>query len=122
MNAKKKVLVVDDEPGILRFVSTSLTLAGYDVATTGSGEEALELVKSQNPDIVLLDILMHPVNGFDVLEQLRTFSRVPVVVFTAQREIAEKALKEGANAYIMKPFVPGDLVKKIQSTLLIKPE
>jgi two-component system KDP operon response regulator KdpE len=117
MDAKKKVLVVDDEPGILRFVSTSLTLAGYDVATTGSGAEALKLVKSQNPDIILLDIVMHPLDGFDVLQQLRAFSRLPVVVFTAQREIAEKAVNEGADGYIIKPFVPGDLVKKINSVL-----
>ena len=117
MTEKKRILVVDDEPGILRFVKTSLGLAGYDVTTTGNGEEALQLAKSQKLDIILLDILMQPMNGFDVLKQLRIFSKVPVIILTAQREIAETALKEGADAYVMKPFVPGELVKEIRSVL-----
>ena len=68
------MLVVDDEPGILRFVSIRLRLAGYDVTTTTSGEEALKLVQSEKPDIILLDILMQPLSGFDVLDRLRVFS------------------------------------------------
>jgi len=114
---KKRILVVDDEPGILRFVSTSLGLAGYDVLTTTSGEEALQLARSQRPDIMLLDVLMQPLTGFDVLDRLRTFSKMPVLVFTARKDIAERAIKEGANGYITKPFVPNELVKKIQEVL-----
>jgi DNA-binding response OmpR family regulator len=117
MTAKKRVLVVDDEPGIRRFVSTSLGLAGFDVTTTGSGEEALKLAETQNPDIILLDILMQPLSGFDVLERLRKFSQVPVIVFTARKEIADLAMKEGANGFIMKPFIPDELVKKIGTSL-----
>ena len=115
MENKKRVLVVDDEPRILRFVSTSLRLAGFDVTTTTSGEEALNLAQSQKPDIMLLDILMLPVSGFQVLEQLRAFSRMPVIVFSARREVAEKAVREGATDYIVKPFIPEELVKKIRS-------
>ena len=85
--------------------------------TTTSGEEALELARSQNPDIVLLDILMQPLTGFEVLERLRAFSKVPVIVFTAHREVGEMALKEGANATMTKPFKPDDLVKKIRAVL-----
>lgn len=110
-------MVVDDEPGILRFVRTILDLAGYDVITTTSGEESLQLAQSQPVDIIILDILMQPLSGFDVLEKLRTFSKVPVIVFTAQREIAEAALKEGADGYIEKPFRPEQLTRKIQDVL-----
>ena len=117
MIAKKRILVVDDEPGILRFVSTSLGLAGFDVFTTGSGQEALQLAETQNPDLILLDILMQPLTGFDVLERLRKFSQVPVIVFTAQRDIADQAMKQGADGFIMKPFVPDELTKKIHVVL-----
>ncbi len=121
MSAKKRVLVVDDEPGILSFVRVNLGLAGYDVITTVSGEEALRLARSRRPDIMLLDILMQPITGFDVLRGLRAFSQMPVIVFTARREIAEMAMKEGANGYITKPFVPDDLVKKIKAVLDSQP-
>ncbi len=110
-------MVVDDEKGILHFVRVHLTSLGYDVITTADSGEALNLLKSQKPDIVLLDILMSPLNGFDILSQLRTFSRVPVIVFTGRHDIGAKALKEGANGYIGKPFRPEDLTRKIERTL-----
>lgn len=116
VNTKRRILVVDDEPGILRFVSTSLGLAGYEAITATSGEEALQLVQSQKPDIMLLDILMQPLTGFDVLERLRSFSQMPVIVFTARRDIAALA-KEGTNGYIIKPFIPSDLVRKVRDIL-----
>ena len=75
---KKHVLVVDDESRVLRFVEISLSQAGYEVITTTSGEEALQLAKSEKPDIVLLDVLMVPMSGMHVLVELRTFSQVPV--------------------------------------------
>ena len=107
MNNKKRVLVVDDEPGILKFASISLTIAGYEVITTTSGEEALKLVESEKPDIMLLDIVMEPLSGFDVLFRLRRASnKMPVIVFTAQSMIAESALSMGAKSYISKPFMP----------------
>ena len=117
MEAKKRVLVVDDEPGILRFVGINLRLAGYEVATTTSGEEALKLVQSLKPDVMLLDILMQPVSGFEVLEHLRVFSQLPVIVFTARSEVAEEAVKRGATSYLAKPFIPEDLLQKIQDVL-----
>lgn len=117
METKRKVLVVDDEPGILRFVSASLTLQGYEVITTTSGEEALGLARTHNPDIMLLDILMVPLTGFDVLEKLRTFSQVPVIVFTARSFIGDQAIKLGANGFIAKPFRPDELARKVKETL-----
>jgi DNA-binding response OmpR family regulator len=114
---KKRVLVVDDEPRILHFVRVNLNLSGYDVITTTSGEEALRLLESEKPDIMLLDILMTPMSGFDVLSQLRTFSRLPVVVFTGRDDIAATAMREGADDYIAKPFRPEELTKKINNIL-----
>lgn len=111
------MLVVDDEPGILRFVRASLSLEGYEVFTCTGGEEALRLVESERPDIMLLDIFMVPLTGFDVLSRLRTYSRLPVIVFTARSDIGEMAIKEGANGFIAKPFKPVDLVRKIREIL-----
>ncbi|MDO8578072.1 MAG: response regulator [Dehalococcoidales bacterium] len=117
MNTKKRVLVVDDEAGVLRFVKTFLSLEGYDVITADNGEEGLQLVETDKPDIVLLDILMVPVSGLNVLRRLREFSTVPVIVFSAKSDSVERAVKEGADSFIAKPFLPDHLLKKIEETL-----
>ncbi len=113
----KRVLVVDDEPGVLRFVQVGLSLAGYAVQTTTDAREALELARCEPPDIVLMDIVMAPMDGFQLLDKLRAFSDVPVIVFTAQAIIAELAMKIGASDFIAKPFRPGELEKKIAAVL-----
>ena len=102
---------------MLRFSRIALTTAGYAVTTTTNGEDSLSLAREEKPDIVLLDVLMTPLSGFDVLEKLRTFSQVPVIVFTARSLIAEEAMKLGANGVIAKPFRPEDLVKKVGEVL-----
>jgi DNA-binding response OmpR family regulator len=117
MKTKKRVLVVDDEPGIIQFVKINLALAGYEVITTLRGEQTLELVQSEKPDIVLLDILMTPMTGFDILMELRTFSQLPVIVFAARNDIGNMAIKDGANGFIAKPFKPDALIKKIREIL-----
>lgn len=117
MENKKRVLVVDDEEGILHFTRVSLNLLGYDVTTTTSGAEALRLAKSEKYDIMLLDIVMAPLDGLEVLLELRTFSQLPVIVFTARSVIFKEALKLGANDSLAKPFVPQDLVKIIKDVL-----
>lgn len=114
---KKRVLVVDDEPAVLRFTSVSLSVAGYEVVTATGGEEALKLVDSAKPDIVLLDLVMEPLTGLDVLARLRAFSQLPVIAFSARSDLGAIALKEGANGFIAKPFRPDQLVKKIADTL-----
>ena len=118
---KKRVLVADDETGILRFVKINLSMAGYEVFTTTSGEEALKLVDSVKPDVMLLDILMTPFSGFEVLAKLRPASQLPVIVFTAKSDFGERALKEGADDYIAKPFLPDQLLKKIENVLNNQP-
>ncbi len=117
INPRKRVLVVDDEAAILRIVSTSLRILGYDVITSGSGEEALELVGREKPDLMLLDVLMPGVNGFQVLQKLRTFSELPVIVFSARSSSREEALMLGANDFIAKPFTPEQMAKTISAVL-----
>jgi DNA-binding response OmpR family regulator len=114
---KKCVLVVDDEPGIGNILRIKLRLHGYDVVTTTSGAEAIEIIRTGQPDVVLLDILMPNVSGMDVLEQVRKFSAVPIIVFTARREIVESAILCGANDSISKPFDPDQVVDKIGAVL-----
>ena len=119
----KRVLVVDDEPAIGRVLRIKLKLSGFDVTTTTSGAEAIELVKTNEPDIILLDLLMPGLTGVDVLSRVRAFSKVPVIMFTGRPEIAGFALKLGATDCIAKPFNPDALVDRIRTVLgASKPE
>jgi len=109
------VLVVDDDPRILRFISSSLRLAGHTVCTANCGEEALKLAESDEPDVMVLDILMPKVDGFEVLRRLRAASKMPVIAVSAHMSSAEKALSLGANCFLAKPFKPDELIKIIAS-------
>ena len=120
MTGKKRVLVVDDEPKILRLFALNLQMAGYEVVTSGNGEEALRLVETDVPDVVLLDIVMSPLSGFDVMKRLRSFSRVPVIVVTARNFIEEEALKIDADAFLAKPFRSEELIAVVKEVLAKK--
>lgn len=117
MVKKKRILVVDDEPGILRVLSIQLKLHGYEPVTTPSGTEAVELVRTREPDVILLDIFLPDINGLEVLERVRAFSQIPVIVFSANQSALETALKAGADFSISKPFNPDYLLGKIKSVL-----
>ena len=114
------VIVVDDDVMILRFISSSLRLAGYNVLTTTSGEEALKLAESEKPDIMLLDIMMPVMDGFEVLRRLRAVSDLPVIAVSAHASAAEQALSLGANDFLSKPFRPDELVSRIKALLNYK--
>jgi two-component system, OmpR family, KDP operon response regulator KdpE len=114
---KKRVPVVDDHPKVLRFVDIDLRLRGYEVMTTVSGEEALALVKTCKPDILLLDIIMPGIDGFEVLKRLRSFTRLPVIAFSASLENHEDAMRLGANDFVAKPLEPVDLERRIKTIL-----
>jgi len=116
-DSKVQVLVVDDDVKILRFISSSLRLAGYDVATATSGEEALQLLESKKPQIMVLDILMPQTDGFAVIRKLRPESKLPVIAISAHTSAAGQALSLGANGFIAKPFRPDELIKKIEALL-----
>jgi DNA-binding response OmpR family regulator len=117
MAAKQCVLVVDDEPGIVEILGIKLKLHGYEVVGATSGAEAVALARERRPDVILLDMLMPGMSGMEVLDKLRAFSSVPVIVFTARPDITELALKMGAAGAIAKPFDPDRLVEKIGSVL-----
>ncbi len=114
---KKLVLVVDDQPRVLTFVEIDLKLRGFDVITTVSGQKALELVNSMKPDIVLLDMVMPGMDGFEILNKLRAFTDLPVIAFSASPGNQDPAMLAGANDFMHKPFDPDDMVKRIRTLL-----
>jgi DNA-binding response OmpR family regulator len=111
------VLVVDDEQHILNFLSSKLRASGYEVLTASNGVEALEQVEAQEPDLVVLDILMPKKDGFETLKQLRTFSPVPAIILSAKGTNADKVkgLSLGADDYLAKPFSPDELIARIEA-------
>jgi two-component system KDP operon response regulator KdpE len=111
------ILVVDDEKRILNFLRTKLKASGYEVLTAASGIEALEQVQAQEPDLILLDILMPKMDGFETLKNLRSFSATPVIILSAKGSDIDKikGLGLGADDYIPKPFNPDELVARIEA-------
>jgi len=114
---KKLVLVVDDEPKVLRFIEISLKLNGFEAILATSGEEAIELIYSQKPHIVLLDIVMPGMDGLEVIRQLRTFSSTPVIAFSASAVNHDDALRLGADDFVAKPFDLDEMIDKIRELL-----
>ena len=114
-----RILVVDDEPQIHRFLAPALTAAGYEPIRAENGTQALRLAASAAPDLVLLDLGLPDIDGQEVLRKLRAFSDVPVIVLSARDREAEKiaALDEGADDYVEKPFALGELLARIRSAL-----
>ncbi len=121
MNSKKRVLVVDDELAILKVLNIKLKISGFEVITASGGQEALDKVESGKPDLMLLDVIMPGVDGFEVLEKLRTYSALPVIVFSARPENAQKALSLGANDFLAKPLDVNDMVTRIEGLLSRQP-
>ena len=120
---KKKILVVDDEESIRLVVSFTLEQAGYDVEHAANGDDCLEKVYSFAPDLVLLDLMMPLVDGWEVLNLLRSnpeTERIPVILLTAKGEIRDKmfALQQGASDYVTKPFSKEELLKRISEALV----
>ncbi len=112
-----RVLVVDDEPRILKFLELRLKASAYEVLTADSGLEALEQVQAQEPDLVVLDVLMPKKDGFETLKELRAFSSVPVIILSAKEANTDKirGLELGADDYLAKPFSPDELVARIEA-------
>lgn len=114
---KKLVLVVDDQPRVLTFIEIDLKLRGFDVITTTSCEYALEMINTKKPDIMLLDMIMPGMDGFELLSKLRSFSELPVIAFSASPGNQDPAINAGANDFIHKPFDPADMVRRITALL-----
>jgi diguanylate cyclase (GGDEF)-like protein len=116
------VLVADDDPDILRFVEFNLKLEGYEVATAPDGEKALAAAQEMQPDLVILDVMMPKMDGFEVCERLRNDPRtkyMSIIMLTAKSLSADRVvgLTAGADDYIIKPFDPTELLARVKSTL-----
>ena len=118
----KKVLIVDDEKLIVKATSLVLKLAGYSVLKAYNGPEGLERAAADNPDVIMLDIMMPGMDGWQVLERLKEKSEtadIPVIIFTAKEHFRgrRRSLEAGAADYITKPFEPEDLVAALKRAL-----
>lgn len=113
------VLVVDDDPAILRTLSINLRARGYDVETAGDGRSALQIVDERMPDVVILDLGLPDLDGVAVLKRLRMRAQVPVVVLSARHESDDKveALDEGADDYVTKPFELEELLARVRAAI-----
>src|SRR5260370_22509563 len=113
------VLVVEDEASMGSFVAAYLKNAGYTVRTTASGTEALRLVASEKPALVVLDLMLPDIDGIEVCKQIRQSSDLPILMLTARDEDIDKiiGLEVGADDYLIKPFNPRELVARIRSIL-----
>ncbi len=117
--SEKVILVVDDESRMVRFVRMNLELEGYQVVEAGTGMEALEKVRDELPDLVLLDVMMPEMDGFETLERLREISTVPVIMLTVKGDEEDRirGLELGADDYVTKPFSPRELASRIRAVL-----
>jgi len=111
------ILIVDDDEQILDFLRPKLRSSGYNVLTAGNGSEALEQVKNQEPDLLVLDLIMPQMDGFETLKELRNFSAIPVIVLSGKGADIDKimGLELGADDYLSKPFNPDELIGRIEA-------
>ncbi|GAB4067485.1 response regulator [Ancylobacter sonchi] len=114
-----RILVVDDEPQIHRFLRPALSAAGYDVVEAATGAAALKAAATAAPDVVILDLGLPDMDGKDVVAQLRGWSQVPIIILSARDRESEKiaALDLGADDYVEKPFGIGELTARIRAAL-----
>jgi two-component system, OmpR family, KDP operon response regulator KdpE len=117
LEKKKSVLVVDDQPKVLKFIEIDLKLRGFHVVTSSSGEQALELINSMKPDVVLLDMIMPGMDGFETLKKIRAFSNLPVIAFSASPGNQDPAMEAGANEFMHKPFDPDNMAQRINALI-----
>ena len=115
----KLVLVVDDEPRMVEFIRMNLDLEGYRVATAGNGLEALQRLRDDLPDLVLLDVMMPEMDGFEALQHIRKVSAVPVIMVTVRSDEPDlvRGLELGADDYIAKPFSVRELLSRTKAVL-----
>ncbi|MDO8568825.1 MAG: response regulator transcription factor [Dehalococcoidales bacterium] len=114
-----KILVVDDENRIVDIVKAYLEREGYEVSVAYDGKAALEAVKRQSPDLVILDLMLPQVSGWDVCRALRADTSIPIIMLTARDDVTDKivGLELGADDYVTKPFDPKELVSRVKAVL-----
>jgi DNA-binding response OmpR family regulator len=113
------VLIVDDEPRIVRFVRSELEAEGYRTFAATDGTSALDLLEAEQPSVVVLDLVLPDLDGFEVLRRIRAVSQVPVIMLTARGADADKVrgLNQGADDYLTKPFNPEELSARVRAIL-----
>ena len=116
---KKRILIVDDDENIAELISLYLMKECFDTEIASDGEEAIEKFQSYHPHLVLLDIMLPGIDGYDVCREIRKSSNVPIVMLSAKGEVFDKVLglKIGADDYMVKPFDSNELVARVQAIL-----
>jgi two-component system, OmpR family, KDP operon response regulator KdpE len=116
---KTRILVVDDEPAIRRFLNTSLSAHGYAVFEAVTGEDALQSVPSVRPDLVILDLGLPGISGVDVARSIREWAQTPIIILSVREQESDKidALDAGADDYLTKPFSVGELLARMRAAL-----
>ncbi|TFH37896.1 MAG: response regulator transcription factor [Anaerolineales bacterium] len=116
---RRKVLVVDDEPRMIQFIRLNLEHDGFEVYEATSGPQALEKMRDKLPDLILMDVMMPDLDGFETLRLVREISTVPVIMLTAKGEEDDRVrgLELGADDYVTKPFSPRELVSRVRAVL-----
>jgi len=114
-----KILIIDDDEKITALLRRGLTFEGYTVRITDNGHTGISLVQEDPPDLIILDIMLPGIDGFEVCRYLRTFGNIPVLMLTARDEVADrvKGLDTGADDYLVKPFVFDELLARIRALL-----
>jgi len=115
----KKILIVDDEKAIVDILNHNLKREGYETVLAYDGEEAINAVKAENPDLVLLDVMLPKMDGFSVCKSIRQTSNIPVIMVTAKEDVVDKVigLELGADDYITKPFSVREVVARVKANL-----
>jgi DNA-binding response OmpR family regulator len=114
-----KILVVDDEPSIREVVGLYLEEMGFDPTVVGDGHAALELIRTDPPDLLILDVMLPGVDGYEITRQVRANSAIPIILLTARADEIDRilGLEMGADDYVVKPFSPRELVSRVKAVL-----
>jgi two-component system, OmpR family, KDP operon response regulator KdpE len=114
-----RVLIIDDEPGIRRFLRASLMARGYDLYEAGTGQDGIQSVPIVRPDVIILDLGLPDVDGIDVIRSLREWTQTPIIILSVREQESDKiaALDAGADDYLIKPFGVGELLARIRAAL-----